>query len=138
MSDNFCCDSNLGRWKRLLRDGDDSRVWRKIDWKGNVNAVSNVGMNRPSDEEFKTYFETVLNPKQVVTNYPVIATNVTIPVLDDPITPQEVEHQIQKMKPDKACGPDGLIPGVFSMLPAHWILNLVSHFNNIFFFWSVP
>ena len=52
VSDNFCSDSNLGRWERLLRDGDFSRAWRAIDWKGNINAVSSVGMSRPSDEEF--------------------------------------------------------------------------------------
>ena len=45
-------------------------------------------------------------------------TVVTIPVLDDPINPAEVECQIKKMKIDKACGPDGLSPGVLTMLPA--------------------
>ncbi|KAG0719521.1 hypothetical protein GWK47_050302 [Chionoecetes opilio] len=103
---NIYSDNNLDRWERLLQDRDDSRVWRAIDWKGNVNVSGSVGESRPSDEEFKTHFETVLNPTQAATNYPDIDTNLSIPILDDPITPQEVELQIRKMKPDKACGPD--------------------------------
>ena len=30
-----------------------------------------------------------------------------MPVLDDPITPQEVMDQVKKLKSNKACGPDG-------------------------------
>ena len=136
--DNSHSDSDLGRWERLLQDEDDSRVWKAIDWKGNVTAIDGVSESQPSDVEFKTHFETILNPTQPVTDYPVIETNVIIPILDDPITPQEVINQIQRSKPDKACGPDGLTPGVFSMLPAQWILTLVSLFNNIFFSGQYP
>lgn len=44
--------------------------------------------------------------------------NVTIPVSDDPISPDEVTAQINKMKADKACDHDGIAPGVFRMLPS--------------------
>ena len=62
-----------------------------------------------------------------------VTTEVTIPILDEPIIPTQVHEQIRKMKPDKACGPDGLAPGVFSLLPAQWILTITTLFSNIFF-----
>ncbi len=43
----------LSRWERLLQDKDDSRVWKPIDWKGNVDVNSGSDESRPSDTEFK-------------------------------------------------------------------------------------
>ena len=105
--------SNLGRWERLLEDADDARVWKAISWKGDFEA-SKSNKDTPSDEDFKVHFEHVLNPGNV---QPLshISTDVTMPVLDDPISPAEVECQIKKMKVDKACGPDGLTPGVLTV-----------------------
>ena len=59
-------------------------------------------------------------------------TDVTIPVLDDPISPNEVQIQIKKLKGNKACGPDGVPPGVFKILPIEWVLYISTLFNNIF------
>lgn len=59
-------------------------------------------------------------------------TDVTIPILDEPITPGEVHEQSRKMKPDKASGPDGIPPGVFTLLPAQWLCSLATLFNNSF------
>ena len=114
--DNYS-ENDLGRWERLLDDDDDSRVWRAIDWRGNFeNDFKNIC--RPSDEEFKAHFESILNQPSTA-NFQVPGdTNVTIPILDDPISPGEVNAQIEKIKPNKACGPDGLSPGIFSLLPA--------------------
>lgn len=141
-SENRTCDNydgnNLSRWERMLQDRDDSRVWKAIDWRGNVTMMSTNAQSRPTDDDFKTHFETILNPIQAVIDIPVIDTDLTIPILDDPITVHEVEQQIQRMKRDKACGPDGLTPGVFSMLPPHWILSLVTLFNNVFFSGQYP
>ena len=46
--------SNYSRWERLLRDPDDSRVWKAIDWKGQFieNATNSES---PSDNDFKTF-----------------------------------------------------------------------------------
>ena len=126
-------DVHMGRWERLLEDGDDARVWKAINWKGDF-ATRGPGDNAcPSDEEFKTHFEAVLNPSVGISHEGDVTTDVTIPILDDPISTLEVQHQIRRMKPDKACGPDGLPPGVFSLLPAQWILTITTLFNNIFF-----
>lgn len=42
------------------------------------------------------------------------------------------------MKSDRACGPDGISPGVFKLLPGHWILTLVTLFNNVFLYAQYP
>lgn len=39
-----------------------------------------------------------------------IGTNVTIPLLDDSLSPAEVECQAKRMKVDKGCVQDGLTP----------------------------
>ena len=67
-------------------------------------------------KEFKSHFEDILNPdliNHVVTD---ITTDVTISILDEEISIVEVQEQIKRMHPDKASGPDGLPPVVFSLL----------------------
>ena len=123
-------DVYFSRWERLLSDADDARVWKAISWKGNFETSGNSCTDLPCDE-FKRHFERVLNslPSAPPAH---VSTDVTIPVLDDPISPAEVENQVKRMKVDKACGPDGLTPGVFSMLPAQWVLTITSLFNTVF------
>ncbi len=53
-------------------------------------------------------------------------------MIDDPVSPNEVTAQVNKMKADKSCGPDGIAPGVFKLLPAHWLLLITTLFNSIF------
>lgn len=122
---------NLSTWERPIQDKNDCQVWRAIDWKGNVIVKGRKDENRQSDEDFQKHFEAVLNPDQGTQNFSNIDTNLTILILDDLVTVQELEHQIQKIKPDKACGLDGLSPGVLSMLRAHWILTPITLFNNV-------
>ena len=125
--------AHLNRWERLLGDADDARVWQAISWKGDFESSRhNTGVsNVPSDEEFKAHFENVLNPSPPPPPLNIVG-EVTIPVLDDPISPAEVERQIKKLKVDKACGPDGLTPGVFTMLPAQWLVVITTLFNSVF------
>lgn len=124
-------DMQLGRWERLLNDRDDSRVWKAINWKGEF-ASENSDKSCPSSAEFKAQFMVILNP--TINNHDVteVATDVTIPVLDEQISVAEVQEQIKRMHLDKKCGPDGLPPGVFSLLPAQWVLAIVTFFKNVF------
>ena len=50
-----------------------------------------------------------------------------VALLHEVIMPTEVLDQAKEMKPDKASGPDGLPPGVFSLLPAQWLLTIHHH-----------
>lgn len=121
----------LGRWERLLGDVDDARVWKAINWKGDLETSMLVNEDRPKDSDFKLHLERVLNPERVPPPL-LVSSDVTVPVLDDPILAAEVDSQIRKMKVDKACGPDGLPPGVFAMLPPAWLLTLTTLFNAVF------
>ena len=130
--------SSFDRWERLLREGDHKRVWEAINWKGNLQAYDK-SVVVPSDEEFKEYFENMFNSDNAnnVEMYRVDAA-VTIPLLDDPITSQELAAQVARLKPDKACGPDGIPPGIFRLLPANWIICITTLFNLIFSSGSYP
>ena len=119
---------NIDRWERLLRDPDDARVWRAIDWKGTFQDKPNQSVC-PSDQDFKDFYSELKTNNDPDID---VTTNVYIPMLDDPITPDEVAAQIKKMKPHKACGPDGVPPSVSRLLPIQWILTITTLFNAIF------
>lgn len=87
----------------------------------------------PTDQDFKTHFEAVLNSTDV-TDYDEHndTADITIPVLDEPIMPAELMKQIRKMKKYKASGPDGFPPSVFPLLPDQWMLSITTLFNNTF------
>ena len=60
--------------------------------------------------------------------------NVNIPVLDKPVDPAEVDYVIKhQVKSNKGCGPDGLCPGIFKLLPVQWIMFLTVLFTNILY-----
>ncbi len=130
-------DMRVDRWERLLSDRDDSRVWKAVNWKGEFTN-ENSDKACPNSDEFKAHFEAILNAD--VNNHDItdITTDVTIPLLDEQISAVEVQEQIQRMHPDKAYGPDGLPPGVFSLLPARWVLTIVTLFNSLFVSGTYP
>ena len=84
-------DGDMGRWERLLNDNDDVRIWRAINWKGEYNKCNNSDCY-PTDDEFKHFYESNLNPQTNLrladTN---LTTNVHIPILDDEITDKTVK-----------------------------------------------
>ena len=51
------------RWKRLLEKNDCKLIWRSIKWKGEPSEETFEG---PDDSQFKTHFETLLNPSREV------------------------------------------------------------------------
>ena len=138
-ANNISSPDNLpeyhSRWDRLLQDPDDSRVWKALDWRGQfIDRNSNYNQEFPSDVEFKDLYESQLN--QHVNANQIYNTNddymINIPLLDDYITSAEVTNQINNMKADKSCGPDGIPPGIYKLLTLDWIILLTSLFNLIF------
>ena len=115
-------EQSLERWERLISDQDDCRIWRAIDWKGEYRDIKDTEVT-PTDDQFKNFFEDLYNPPgEGILDVDDSQTQTTIPVLDDNITVEEVKCQIQKLKPDKACGSDGICPGILKVLPAEWII----------------
>ena len=129
----------LSRWDRLLHDPDDARVWKALDWKGKFND-NVVNKDLPSDSEFKEFYETYLNQYSNETQeFDVNNVNsVNVPILDNLITQEEVCNQIDKLKANKSCGPDGIPPGVYKLLTPSWILLITTLFNIIFTSASYP
>ena len=131
-------DSLIGynsRWDQLLQDPDDARVWKALDWKGQfIDNSNNTNQDYPSDAEFQNLYETQINQhvndNQMYNHNDEYMTN--IPVLDNYINPVEVTNQIQKMKSNKSCGPDGIPPGIYKLLNPEWIILLTTLFNLIF------
>ena len=59
-------------------------------------------------------------------------TTIYIPVLDDPISPVEVDTCVRRLKPNKAAGVDGISPSILRTLPDEWIVLLTRVFNMAF------
>ncbi len=82
-------------------------------------------------KNFIFFYESFMNPTN---NVPVTLETdaiTTIPVLDDPLSSDEVVSQINQIKSDKACGPDGVPPGILKLLPAQLVLQIATLFNVI-------
>ena len=119
------------RWQTLLQQNDSREIWKAINWKGDI-AMHDQG-EAPSDHEFKTHFEDLLNPAEVEPlTQPDLQGFPHIPVTDDPINPQEVCDAINKSKANKSGGPSGVPPGLLKLLPINWIFYLTTLFNVIF------
>lgn len=96
----------------ILEDGNGSKVGKAISWNGEYSTFQHDDVCWPSDEDFKDHFEGVLNPPgQTALPQDGVSTNVNIPILDEPISPAQVQDQIRMIKPDQVCRPARLTPG---------------------------
>ena len=100
-----------------------------MNWKGNYCKGENNKKSKPSDEEFKLFFEGMSIGDNNM-EFPDVG-NVITPVLDDPISEVEILREARNMNSNKACGLDGITPGIFKVLPGAWLLFLVTLFNNL-------
>ena len=130
---NYQNHSDKSRWVRILENNDDKMLWRSINWKGQYMENEMID-DRPSDSEFKKHFEALLNPEGLEElELEHVYSNVHVPVLDNPIEPIEVDSVIKhQLKSNKGCGPDGLSPGIFKLLPVQWIFHLTCLLNAVF------
>ena len=116
----------LSRWERMVDNKDDA----ELNWAGELKQDENLV--KPSDDEFKAYIESTQNIQAVPTLGDDVISRVTVPVLDEPVSVFETKCEARNMKANKACGPDGVTPGIFKMLPMPWLLLLTTIFNSIF------
>ena len=120
------------KWKQILSSDDDKALWKSINWKG---EIGDINQERPSEAAFQEHLESVLNPDEAE---PVLAENllsdVSVPMLDNPIDPSEVDYVLQKqLKSGKAPGLDGIGPGLLKCLPVNFILALTFLFTLVFY-----
>jgi hypothetical protein len=121
----------MARWERLLDANDSKSIWKAINWKGTFENPRSE-MLKPSDNEFKCHFEKLLNPNQNSDNLYIPNTQVYMPILDDPITIEEVERAIKRQKSGKAAGWDGVPPGILKLLSSEWLVLMTLLFNVVF------
>jgi len=122
--------TSLHRWKKLLAMNDSKRLWNAVGWNGQFSAPPS-GHSAPADHEFKAYFESLLAAEPTHSlDQP--TSNIFCPVLDDPIHEVEVDREIRKMSQNKSPGPDGIPPGILTLLPLPWIYVLTFLLNVVF------
>lgn len=85
-------------WKKYTSDKDSKSLWDHINWKGNYSKKQ--PNNRPTIEEQSSYYEQLYklddeNDKEKIES---LTSNVSIPILDEPITIDEVKIASTKMR----------------------------------------
>ena len=120
------------RWQRIIAANDSRTLWRGIDWNGKYRETTSE--EGPTESAFQDHLERLLNPNDIDPIVPAdLATDVSIPLLDDPFQPEELLHVVDKqVKPDKSCDAAGLSPGVLKMLPINWLGLILIIFNMLF------
>ena len=85
-------------WSSVIAENDSSSLWAKIDWKGNYSRKQPT--QHPSVDEFQCFFEDLYSStdKDECAKINELKSNVTIPLLDDPISEQETEEALNCMK----------------------------------------
>ena len=130
-------DRNQLRWARILQSNDSKLLWKSINWKGNAELD---GGEQPNDELFQSHFEKLLNPRNTENIEDINIENETnipyIPVLDDPFSLRELDDVIYSTNRNKSYS--GICPGVLSVLPANWLLFILTLFNVVFMNVSYP
>ena len=122
-----------------MDENDQIKIWQAINWCGDISDIADDANSKPSDDVFKTHFHQLFNSTDI--EYPdfnELHSEISIPVLDEPMTTNEVYNEIAKLKPNKGSGVDGVPPGIFKFLPANWILLITTLFNNLLVSGSYP
>jgi hypothetical protein len=110
------------RWRNIIESHYPKRLWRAINWKGVFDNPADE-MTRPSEESFCQHFQQLLNPSTEGGIYQVQEPKY-MPLLDDPIMPNEVINAIREMKSGKAAGIDGVAPDLLKA--QHGLSNGIS------------
>ena len=115
------------RWNSLLEADDPKAIWKAINWSGCIQIDQHA--EQPTDEEFRSHFESLLNPQPCARL--VVNGQTYLPITDDPIQPQEVQAVLNALKSNKSGGLSGIPPGALKLLPPDWTIFLTHLFNAI-------
>ena len=117
------------KWNDILKSSDKRSFWSYIDWKGKLK--SKKAINSPSMNEFETFFEDLYkcpNQRELI-ELMEIESNVSVPVLDQPISMEEVNDAWKDMK---KSGYDFKLP-ILNVLITYFSLMIVNLMNMIFY-----
>ena len=121
------------RWLRLIQQKDYQGIWGAVNWRGGLSSNS-LPAATPSETELIQHYSSLLNPENLQESSGLICPDegTYCPVLDDPITENEVRRSIGRSAVDKAPGLDGVPPGILRFVPVSWVPLLMCLFNIIF------
>ena len=105
-------DNDLERWDAVINSGDEKIIWQLIGWNGDLQKTNEI--MTPTNATFKEHFDTLPNSEDQQTMNETASECPYIPILDDPITPIEVEDTLKKTK---TKGYIGNCPSVLQWLP---------------------
>ena len=92
----YMMSSELEEWKRVTSGNDDSELWNKIDWKGEIKCATKI---HPPLNQLKEHFENIYTAEDnSLQNLDELSSDIYIPILDDPITNLEVNESMKKCK----------------------------------------
>ena len=84
------------KWDEVTADGDCKRMWEKIDWKGNIGKQT---VHSPIFEDLTSHFEDLYKTAENdLDKIEELKSDVFVSELDDPITTEEMENTLGKMK----------------------------------------
>ena len=121
------------KWLNVINESNSTALRKRVDWNGKVNAPPS--MNYPSANSFASHFEDLYKNKNSCESGDTMSlqSNVTIPILDDPITTNEVNESIKNMKKGGYDYPLSIVYMLTSMFLARLVLLL-----NVIFYVKYP
>lgn len=92
-------DTSQPRWERILETNDLKFIWKAIYWSGKVDICEN---EKPDNEQFKRHYENLLSPECQDDHVLHLGESVlTLPVIDDAFTVQELDKVVNGVNVDK-------------------------------------
>ena len=116
------------KWNKFATCHDSKQLWKQIDWKGNVTGKP---LKHPMLDDLANHYETLYSrdnqdePLQISN----LTTKVYLPVLDDPISYNDVEEAMKNMKKG---GYDYKLP-ILNMLTTIFLPMILIIMNFMFY-----
>ena len=119
--------SDAQKWEEVVKSNDAKTFWQYIDRKGNLKRKKTS--NSPPIQQFEVFFEELYKCKNQRELYEImeIDTDVIVPILDEPITDNEIKLAFRAMKKP---GFDYNLP-ILSILVTYFSFMLVNIMNMI-------
>ena len=117
------------KWNDVLKSNDAKTFWQYVDWKGNLKGKRTL--ISPAIQQFEVFFEDLYkcNNQRELYEIMKIESDVNIPILDDPISENEIKIVWRSMKKP---GFDYNLP-ILSILVTYFSLMLVNILNMMFY-----
>jgi len=120
--------SETSKWNKVTNSSDSRKLWNRINWKGELN---NKPIKHPMIDDLQGHFQNLYtaDDQNEAINIANITSNMHVPILDDPISPNEIDNAVNDMKKG---GYDFKLPAI-KILTSTFIYIITLLMNCIFF-----